>query len=84
VIAYSGSTVLTRPSWDRLAAVLLERVVVSTGARGLGSVACFAQVVVARLWAGIVAASDIQWIAAYVAVRIVSFCTVASWLSFVR
>ncbi len=32
--------------------------------RGLGSVAGFAQVVVARLWAGIVAASNIQLIAA--------------------
>ncbi len=84
MIAYSGSTVLTRPSWDRLTVVLLERVVFITGARGLGSVACFAQVVVARLWAGIVAACKVQFCVAYVAGRPASICTVASWLSFVR
>ncbi len=55
-----------------------------TGRGGLGSVASFAQVVVARLWAGIVAASDIQWIAAYVAFYIASSAAVASWFSFVR
>ncbi len=60
MIALSFRTIRTI-SWDKLTGgVPLERVVLVTVAPGVVNEAFFAQIVVARLLAGIVASSDIN------------------------